>query len=110
MQLLKRKLSGRHYPLGSLPMPERKGSVIGIVGLSGDVDFPLRPHFSGNVKHARIGNDQSIARLRLHVPQLTEIFRRPLQIAVVGKDIGSHIHLHPMGMGKGNSLFHFFQR
>ena len=64
------------------------------------------PHFPGYGKHSRIRDNQGIAGLRLHVPQLPKIFRRPLKVVIVGKNIRRDINLHAVGMGKSNPFRH----
>ena len=74
------------------------------------MDLRLRPDFPGQGKHARIGNNQGIRPLGPHIPKFGKVLFRPLQIPVVGQNIGRHINLDPMCMGKGNPLRHLLRR
>ena len=68
----------------------------------------LGPDFFGDHEHSRIGNDQRIRLLGLHIPQVGKIFSGSLEIIIVRQNIGRHINLHSMCMGECNSFRHFF--
>ena len=53
-ELRKRQLSGGYHALRSKPPPEAVGHIVGVVGLSGNMDLRLRPDLFCQRKHARI--------------------------------------------------------
>ena len=73
------------------------------------MNLRLGPHLPGQGEHARVGNDQRVTPLRLHIPQAGKISRGLLQILIVGKNIGRDIYLHASGMGKNDALGHLFR-
>ncbi len=70
------------------------------------MDLHLGPHLPGYGEQSRIRYDQGIRPLGRHISQFRKILFRPLQVPVVGQDIGSHIDPDAPGMGKGNPLCH----
>ena len=105
---LQGKLPCGHHPLCTQLPPEQICPIVSVIGLSGNMDLCLRPHFLGDGKHTGIGNDQCIRRGGLQIPQFPKIVFRTLQITIMRQNISRHIHLHPTLMGKGYPLRHFF--
>ena len=82
-------------------MPEKVGSVVGVVCLGTDMQLHIRQHPSCNGKNSRVGNNQ---RIRTDFLQLLKISLYSRKVLIVGQNIGCNINFYPMLMGKGDSL------
>ena len=98
------ELTRAYYALGPHFEPEIEGAVVGVVGLSGNVDRDIRTGLAGQHEHARIRHQD---RVRSQLRQLAKILLRPGKIAVVGQNIGCDEHFYAMIMGVLYSLRHF---
>ena len=69
------------------------------------MQFHLRQNFFSDGKDTGIRNDQSIGADLL---QFFKILTNAIQILIMSQNIGSHVHFHPILMGKSNAGRHIF--
>ena len=84
-------------------MPEIIGPVVGIIRLGTDMGLNFRTNLPGNLEYPRIGNNQGV---RADFLQFFKIRFHPVQISVMGQNIGRHENPGTMGMGEFNAFLH----